>query len=150
MDDLKEKGLLFTRDWNNELLKNMGQHPEEDIPSLMHHCSEYHYRSLDMDTLLQAYIGDLPAFLNFLEKEWNWIITYDETKRMITANENKDFCVCPVVSASEGHEVSPVLCHCSEGFASRMFSKVLGHAVKAEVISSVLRKDKNCIYQIRI
>lgn len=149
MEDALEKELLFTRDWNNELLKNMEQHPEADTVELMHHCSDYHYRTIDMDTLLLPYIGKLPAFMNFLEKEWNWIITYDEKERVITANENKEFCVCPIVTASKDHEVSPTLCHCSEGFASRMFGKVIGHEVNAEVISSVLRKDNNCIYRIR-
>lgn len=43
-----------------------------------------------------------------------------------------------------------LLCYCSEGFAELMFSKVVGHPVKAEVIRSIHRGAASCAYQIDI
>lgn len=149
MEASKEKALLFTEGWNKELLNCLGETPGLEARELMHRCSDYHYRGLNMDQTLEPFVGDLPCFMKFLSGEWNWLITYEEEKRLIIANENKEFCVCPVVSAAEDGKVSPVICHCSEGFAKRMFEKVIGSEVKTEVISSILRGDKNCIYRIQ-
>lgn len=149
MDQQREDALLFTEGWNKELLRHLEEQPQIDAVELMHRCSEYHYRNMDMDQILDRFIGDLKGFLDFLSKEWGWIITYDENTRVITANENKEFCVCPMISAAGDRKVSSVLCHCSEGFGKRMFGKVIGLEVEAEVTNSILRGDKNCIYRIK-
>ncbi len=149
MDKQREDELLFTQGWNAELLLHMQTHPMADAPELMHHCSQYHYNINQMDQMLQPYIGDLEGFIEFLSKEWGWIIIYNEKENTLLANENKEFCVCPIVNSMEGKQVSPMLCHCSEGFGKLMFSKVIGREVRAEVVSSILRGDKSCSYQIR-
>jgi hypothetical protein len=58
-------------------------------------------------------------------------------------------CVCPLVQQNIG-VVSTTLCHCSEGFAERMFSAVIEKPVKATVTRSILRGDKSCVYTIQI
>jgi predicted hydrocarbon binding protein len=45
---------------------------------------------------------------------------------------------------------SDVICYCSEGFAERMFSRVAGVEVSAEVVSSVRRGDLSCVYRIEL
>lgn len=148
MENQRELALLFTEGWNKELLQNLEENSQLEASELMHRCSGYHYRKLNMDQTLEPYIGNLEGFVEFITKEWGWIITNNEKEHIITANENKEFCVCPMVSIAGDKKVSPVLCHCSEGFGKSMFSKIIGKEVKAEVISSILRGDKNCIYKI--
>jgi predicted hydrocarbon binding protein len=63
------------------------------------------------------------------------------------ADENKTKCVCPMVNKEKGVR-SSILCYCSEGFAEKMFSTVVGHPVKAKVISSIHRGNNRCKYQI--
>jgi predicted ArsR family transcriptional regulator len=65
------------------------------------------------------------------------------------ADENKSYCVCPMVNRAEGIG-SSVMCNCSEGFAEKMFSAVFGHPVKAQVISSVLKGNASCKYKITV
>lgn len=149
MDKQREDNLLFTQGWTSELLLHMQTHPKVDSPKLMHHCSQYHYNLNQMDNILQPFVGDLEGFIEFLTKEWGWIVKYNAKEKTLIADENKEFCVCPIVNNMDDKKISPLLCHCSEGFAKLMFRKVIGSEVSAEVISSILRGDKSCIYQIK-
>jgi hypothetical protein len=51
---------------------------------------------LDMDRVLEPYIGDTEAVFGFLTQSWGWIITVEENGRVVYADENKDACVCPM------------------------------------------------------
>lgn len=55
-------------------------------------------------------------------------------------NENKDFCVCPLVS--ENVITSPDLCECSRAFNKRMFEKVTGTIVDVSLGKTYLRDKK--------
>lgn len=85
----------------------------------------------------------------FLEKEWGWKIKYNEKDKVIIADENKDICVCPLISNFSNSDLS-FICHCSESFAELIFSHVLGNPVSATVVSSILRGYKSCSYRIDI
>jgi hypothetical protein len=111
-------------------------------------CSCVHYSISNMEQILSAYIGKLNEFIQFIRKEWNWIITYDENEGIIIADENKNYCVCPL--AKYGIFDSTELCNCSEGFAEKMFSEIIGKPVKATVERSFLRNNESCIYRITI
>lgn len=141
---------IFKNDWMLELLGNINQTCEEkNAKQLLSCCAGYHYRQLGMDEILDTYMGKLEAFIQFIEKEWGWIVKYDSENKVILANENKNECVCPVVRG-QSEKVSDVICLCSENFAEKMFSKVLGYPVQAKVISSILKGNQSCIYQIQI
>jgi predicted hydrocarbon binding protein len=151
MDENKQGDMNFSIEWLGNVLGNM-EHTlsTETYVPLMKNCSDYHYRINSMDQILAKYVDDLDGFIHFLTNEWGWIISIDEQKDIIIADENKDFCVCPLTHSMGDGNVSKVLCHCSEGFAERMFSKILGKEVTATVIRSILRGDKSCAYQINI
>lgn len=138
----------FCAEWLNCLLKTL-ENGGDRIGNLFERCAVFHYEANQMDTLLEPYIGDLQGFLGFLEKEWNWKICWSEEENVILADENKEYCVCPVTGRISG-EVSPILCDCSAAFARKMFSKVCGKEVRASVKRSFLRDGKSCIYQIRL
>jgi hypothetical protein len=102
-----------------------------------------------MDELLQPYIGDLESFHSFIEKKWGWKVDYRKEENYLVADENKNYCVCPMADANRKDQL-PILCYCSEGFAELMFSKVAGCPVQATVISSIRRGGKTCKYKIEI
>jgi hypothetical protein len=134
--------------WLGRLLSNMHHElDEEKLRSILKGCSVAHYDELKMNELLSPYIGNKKAFIEFLEKEWGWKIDLDKTSRVLIADENKDYCVCPVVNYEKGVD-SSALCYCSEGFAEKMFSVVWESPVSARVISSVRRGDKSCRYEV--
>jgi predicted hydrocarbon binding protein len=100
-----------------------------------------------MDKVLAPYVGDIKKFIQFIGEKWDWKINYNPDSGVIIADENKTQCVCPMVNKEKGVR-SSILCYCSEGFAEKMFSTVLGRTVKATVVSSILRGDKSCKYMI--
>jgi predicted hydrocarbon binding protein len=138
-------------EWISNLLTALDHHDlaEETRSAIVRECAIAHYRSANMEEIVSRYKGDIEAFLQFLSREWKWKITYDRDAQIITADEDKRICVCPLVQKSIG-KVSATLCHCSEGFAERMFSAVVEKPVKAEVTKSILRGDKSCVYTIQI
>lgn len=136
----------FCAEWLNNLLCSMDQNCDS---CLFESCAKLHYQVNEMDQILEKYVGDLPAFISFLEKEWRWKISLSEDGSQLLIDENKDFCVCPITQKVQG-KVSGVLCNCSEKFAEKMFSKVCQTNVVAKVRRSVLRDGKSCIYEISI
>lgn len=132
------------------MIDNMDIVQEDEAKKMFRSCSCYHYNVNKMDELLVDYIGNLDEFIKFLTSEWGWIISFDNEKGIILADENKDYCVCPIVAEADGKKVSDKLCYCSEGFAEKLFSKVLESKVEVRIVSSILRGDKNCVYEILI
>ncbi len=135
--------------WLITLLENLDRNFDEtELRKIIKMSAGVHYDHLKMDELLSGYTGKLTEFVAYLEKEWGWKVKYDEAVGVITADENKSYCVCPVLMGTPAG--SPAICYCSEGFAEKMFSKVAGVAVTASVVSSVRRGDKTCIYKIQL
>ncbi len=132
--------------WTNELLAIYQENPSLSMDKAIKKCSKTHYDMLGMDEVLKPFVGRPEAFYRFLHDTWNWIVTADPDGKRLFADENKSACVCPLVRT--GAAASPNLCNCSEGFAERMFSKVLEKPVKARVIESVLRGGSHCVYEI--
>jgi predicted hydrocarbon binding protein len=116
---------------------------------LLQGCAAAHYRSANMDAIVSQYTGNLAGFLAFLSEKWQWKVTYDQGTQTIIADENKPACVCPIVQMVPG-KVSATLCHCSEGFAERMFSAVIEKPVEAKVVRSILRGDQSCVYSVQV
>lgn len=141
------KALLF-QSWIALLLTNIDSSmEEEEIRKIIKSSALAHYNDLKMDSVLVGYKGKLEAFINWVETSWGWKVDYNKATRTIIADENKNYCVCPMINHKIGTKY-PVLCYCSEGFAEKMFSTVIGQPVSATVISSVQRGDKSCKYQI--
>lgn len=141
---------LFASEWIANLLAVLDDNlNEETRASLLQGCAAAHYRSANMDAVLSQYTGNLTEFLQFLSEKWQWKIDYDQVTQTITADENKPDCVCPLVQKASGR-VSATLCHCSEGFAEKMFSTVIEKPVEASVVRSILRGNKSCVYSIQV
>jgi len=141
---------LFMQDWISTLLSSIDENEDENVSrQIMKKCAAAHYNHLSMDEFLKPYEGNLKTFIQFIEKEWGWKINFQKEDGILIADENKNVCVCPMVNQNKGVK-SSILCYCSEGFAENMFSKIIGHPVKAEVVSSIHFGDKTCKYKITI
>ena len=152
-EEQPDSGKLLMQEWISTLLKSVDDNTEAS-QQILKNCAQVHFRHLEMEKVLKPYKGDIEKFNSFLEKEWGWKVEYDKNAGVIVANENKNFCVCPMVNREKGVD-SSILCYCSEGFAELMFSFVADKKVKAEVVSSIHRrnnssnyKTNSCIYKV--
>ena len=147
---VQDNNKQVNQEWLSILLSNLNQDLDEEVlRKVVKKSSIAHFNNLNMNTLLSDYIDDLEKFIKFIESTWGWKIDYNKTTKVIIADENKDYCVCPVLEHKKELNTSAI-CYCSEGFAETMFSHVTGVTVKAKVISSVRKGDKSCIYKIEI
>jgi len=145
-----DKNRKLMQDWISTLLLNIDENADdEECRKIMKPCSMAHYNYLEMDNVLAPYVGDMTKFTQFISNEWGWKIDYNTETGVIVADENKSYCVCPMVNKEKGVR-SSILCFCSEGFAEKMFSSVAGHPVTARVISSIHRGNDRCKYEIRL
>lgn len=138
----------FTVGWTAALLQGLSEHPDNTYDSF-ENCACFHYNANNMNDIVQNYIGNLDEFLDFLSDTWNWKITKFDDGKKIVIDENKDFCVCPVVHKIR-ENVPKSICNCSEHFAKKMFSSVTGHPVAVKVIRSIVRDGKPCMYEITL
>ncbi|MCY6960135.1 hypothetical protein [Clostridium brassicae] len=149
MEGYKQWAQSFSMEWLNELLNSIEKNcSQENCALLLEGCGACHYKS--MEHMLEKYVGDLQGFINFMVKKHGQIITYDEAKNIILVDENKSYCVCPINQCMNGKKVSPALCHCSASMTQKMISKITGKEVKSRVVTSVLRGDKSCVYEIKL
>jgi hypothetical protein len=138
----------LVRAWLSDLLANLDREFDNELlRKVLKKSSVVHYSNLKMDDVLAGYVGDLDGFIHFIEEKWGWKIDYNKTTKTLIADENKNYCVCPVLKYEKGVN-SSALCFCSEGFAEKMFSVVTGGLVSAEVVSSIRRGDDSCKYKI--
>ena len=138
----------FCAGWAGRLLEGLEDDcPREVRERVWARCAQYHYEVNRMDEALAPFVGDLEGFLEFLARTYGWIITVEKGGGRLLVDENKDHCVCPIAQALE-NRVSRELCGCSALYARRMFSKVLGREVRAQVRRSFLRDGQSCIYEI--
>ena len=111
----------FPKGWISHLLSVLDNRLDaETKATILRECASFHYRDARMEEIVSQYRGNLEGFIQFLSEEWQWQVTYDPARQTIRADENKSYCVCPLVQQSS-QAVSGTLCHCSEGFAKRMF-----------------------------
>lgn len=137
------------QEWVSVLLSGLeSSFKDEAIRKILKPCSLAHYKDLKMDDILTPYQGNIKEFCRFLSDSWGWKVDFDEKRGIILGNENKEQCVCPMVNHSiEG--TPSAICYCSEGFTEKMFSFIIGKPVSARVVSSILRGDKTCVYEVR-
>ncbi len=147
-DKMQTQKLSLLQDWIASILLNVNDELDKgSARKLIKKTAGVHFENLKMDTLLAEYKGDLDKFTVFLREKWGWKVDYDKEKRILIADENKNYCVCPIAVHSKEKD-SSAMCYCSEGFAEKMFSLVSGVQVQAEVIASVRRGDTSCKYKI--
>lgn len=143
----------FSIGWTMKLINSLEDKCDaHTCRKLMNSCGEFHYDCKNMDEQLKKFENDLEGFIGFVNREWNWIVDYDPVRQVVTVNENEPDCVCPVVlrARAAGQRINTQICHCSEGYVKKLFSKVLGRPVQSRVVQSVLKGDRSCVYQVTL
>lgn len=147
-EDISKKEM--STKWILEVLNNIDKSlNEEQRRAIIKSASIAEYENIKVEETMSQYKGDIDKFIIYLEKEWGWKCHFEENKKILIADENKSFCVCPFMKNNMG-KLYPAMCYCSEGFAEKMFSYIIGHPVAARVISSVQWGNERCIYRIEI
>lgn len=147
-DKMQTQKLSLLQDWIASILLNVNDELDKgSARKLIKKTAGVHFENLKMDTLLAEYKGDLDKFTVFLREKWGWKVDYDKEKGVLIADENKNYCVCPIAVHKKDKD-SSAICYCSEGFAEKMFSLVSGKQVQAEVIASIRKGDTSCKYKI--
>src|SRR5690606_25328226 len=105
IDEPVDDKLKMVRSWLSVLLENINRElDEESRRNILKGCAVVHYEQLNMDEVLSPYVGNLSAFMAFLESNWGWKVSYDTESETLIADENKDYCVCPIINTrSEEH-----------------------------------------------
>jgi predicted hydrocarbon binding protein len=135
--------------WITSLLLSLKDESPATARKIIKNRAEAHFDDLNLKEKFAPFVGKPELFYDFLKNEWGWILEYDKSAGIIIADENKDYCVCPLLKNKKIEGLN-ALCYCSEGMAEKMFSYVTRHEVKAEVVQSVLRGAKTCKYKITL
>ncbi len=144
-----ERNEAFALHWITELLDSLDENQLSDsqLRAIVKKTSQAHHDLLNVPEMVKPYIGKPEEFIEFLQNVWGWVVTDNKETRQLIVNENKPFCVCPLLKNASG-KLYPALCYCSEGFAEKMFSTVYQHPVSVTVAASVQRGNPSCIYHI--
>lgn len=143
------KNEAFALHWITELLSSLDDKnlSEEQLRSIVKRASQAHHDLLNVPEMVRPFIGKPDKFIKFLQDAWGWKVSDNKVERQLAIDENKPFCVCPLLKNASG-ELFPALCYCSEGFAEKMFSVVYQKKVEVTVAASVQRGDTSCVYLV--
>lgn len=144
-----EKNEAFALHWITELLSSLDDNnlSEEQLRSIVKRASQAHHDLLNIPEMVRPFIGKPDEFKKFLQDAWGWKVSDNKVERQLAIDENKPFCVCPLLKNASG-KLFPALCYCSEGFAEKMFSAVYQKKVDVTVAASVQRGDTSCVYLV--
>jgi hypothetical protein len=94
------------------------------------------------------YKGNPEGFWNEVLTRWKETAQYDKEKGTITiASSERTDCTCIFVDKDK---TPPYFCNCSLGWQAEMYETILSKPVKVELVESVLRGGKRCVFKIHI
>ncbi len=144
--------LQFTNAWTNRLLDHLSETGEgkrfAGAEQAIEACAEMCFAYKGM-TAEFAGISDLDGLIGLFRAKWGWKVEYDAEAGVLLCDENKAECLCPIVRSSDGAP-SKAICCCTRGMLKRIFAEVLHRDVQAEVLRSVIRDGKSCVYRITL
>jgi len=129
----------FKNKWINWAIENNHKEVLGKIGSQCYHDNEW-------AKTLPIYEGEKTKekIMTFLKEKSPLI--YTETKRGFIVDTKITECPCPLVN--EKITNNPALCECTKGFNKLMHEKILGIPVEVEIVGTLLRGNKSCIFEI--
>lgn len=135
----------FICEWNNKLIKQLEScENKADIENAFQKCSAVCFKKNGFAEKLKE-LGSLSAFLDYFQNELGWTVSYDKKSGEILCFENNTECLCPIVKAGCN---SPLICRCTQGEIDRMFNFGTGLRVHTEIIHSIIKDGKSCVYKV--
>jgi predicted hydrocarbon binding protein len=88
--------------------------------------------------------GNPEGFFEFMKQQQGEKIVYDKERGVIMVETPQRDCVCGMVNS----KITPsYFCRCSVGWQKEMYETILGKSVDCEVVESVLRGSKRCVFK---
>lgn len=75
--------------WITSLLLGLKDESQKTARRIIKNRGEAHFDDLNLKDKLAPYVGKLESFLSFLRDEWGWIVDFDRSAGIISADENK-------------------------------------------------------------
>jgi len=101
------------------------------------------------DPKLESCRGNFDGYCEHLKHTWGDEVTYDREKGVITVTSpERTDCFCPFIGVR--YNTPKVVCNCSLGWQQHTWETILGKPVKVELVESVLRGGKRCIFKIQV
>jgi predicted hydrocarbon binding protein len=92
----------------------------------------------------QQYKGNPEGFFKMMKERMGEEITYDKERGIIDVVTPERDCVCGMVNS----KITPAyFCNCSKGWQKEMYEGILGKNVECEVVESVLKGSKRCVFK---
>jgi predicted hydrocarbon binding protein len=92
----------------------------------------------------QQFKGNPEGFFELMNKNLGEKITYDKERGIISVETPQRDCVCGMVNSKI---TPPYFCRCSVGWQKEMYETILGKHVECEIVESVLRGSKRCVFK---
>ncbi|WP_163323775.1 hypothetical protein [Draconibacterium mangrovi] len=124
--DLMDENL--TEETRNKILENLGRE-----------CSNR--------SGIDKFKNDLQGFFQHLKTTLNETATYDKERGVIRVETAERPCFCPMF---DSQNISESICQCSVGWQSQSYETILGQAVEAKCLESVIRGSSKCVFEIRL
>jgi predicted ArsR family transcriptional regulator len=102
------------------------------------------------DKKLETYREDFDGYREHIKQTVSGDdVAYDRETGVITmTSPERADCFCPLISV---HNQTPkVVCNCSLGWQQKTWEMVLGKKVQVELVESVLRGGKRCVFKIHV
>lgn len=92
----------------------------------------------------QQYKDKPEDFFKMMKERMGEEITYDKEQGVISVVTPERDCVCGMVNS----KITPAyFCNCSKGWQKEMYESILGKSVECEVVESVLKGGKRCVFK---
>lgn len=148
--------------WIKDLMDNMDSILDEEIKiKLMQECGRACFtRAFGVASEEKPTPEEAKRYLEAL-KVRGFKIRQEEDKTVIIYSWGRDhqnpwglilgdgYCMCPIVETGP-EELSPTYCYCSTGYVREIFIRALGKPVNVELLDSLKRGGKDCIFRIEV
>ena len=102
------------------------------------------------DNNLHKFHGDFDGYRKYIKQTLSGDdVTYDRERGILTmSSPERTDCFCPLIGIR--YNTPKVVCNCSLGWQQHTWEAILGKPVKVELVESVLRGGKRCVFKIHV
>ena len=136
--------------WINDLLDAAGGNPELRAEELLCRCGRScakrkgHLGNIAKLKPLAAGCRTRKDYAEFLDRSMP--VAFVEEEDGIVFHLGNKSCNCPMAEKVK----NPALCHCTQGSNRATWSEFFGKPVEVEIVETILRGGKECVFKIKV
>lgn len=136
--------------WIDSLLDSAKENPQQNVIELLTSCGKAcGQRKGWIDGMSQMHecakeCKTRKEYVEFMNKAIGPM--FEEAEDGIIQHLGNERCNCPMAEKIR----HPMLCHCTQGNSKAMWSAFFGKPVDIEIIETVLRGGKECVFKIKV